>query len=71
VSSSVVYREVAPGSEPGAARPVKGAFERLEPDEVKVSSPVLRGGRRQRRLATRPADLAVEPVCKTVIVVEL
>ena len=39
----MVYREVAPGTEPGASRPVKGAFERLEPDEVKVSSPVLRG----------------------------
>ena len=29
--------------EPGAARPVKGAFERLEPRAVKVACAVLRG----------------------------
>ena len=42
---------------PGAARPVKGAFEWLERCEVKVSRTVLRGlGGQQCPLATRRAD---------------
>jgi hypothetical protein len=42
---------------------VKGAFERLEPDEVKVSSPVLRGrgGGNAASLPDHPTSLAVTP----------
>jgi hypothetical protein len=40
-----VYREVHSGFGSVSASSYHGAFERLEPDEVNISSPVLRGRR--------------------------
>jgi hypothetical protein len=46
--------------EPGAARPVKGAFERLERSDAKVSRAVLRGrgGGNAALLPDQPAGTA-------------
>ena len=38
-----VYREVVTGSNACRSASYHGAFERLEPDDGKLSSPVLRG----------------------------